>query len=96
MMTACACSTAHVPPPAVTQAAIPARLLVHPTEAPEVPRTVDPVTGKTSITGGQATMGIALLYDYAGALKGQLDSLINAVVARDGAPPPKKKRHRLF
>jgi hypothetical protein len=54
------------------------------------------VTGKTSITGGQATMGIALLYDYAGALKGQLDSLINAVVARDGAPPPKKKRHRLF
>lgn len=48
------------------------------------------------MTGGDATTSMTELYDYIGAIKGQLDGLINAVISRDQPPPPKKKRHKLF
>jgi hypothetical protein len=80
-------------PPTATQASIPAHLLVKPGPAPAIPRTTDPKTGEQKIDGAQVVTGVASLYDYVGAIKGQLDALIDAVAARD-APPPAKTRKR--
>lgn len=74
---------------------MPAHLLVHPSDPPKVQRTTDPATSKTSMTGGEATVSMTDLYAYIGTIKSQLDGLIDAVVARDVARPP-KKRHKLF
>jgi hypothetical protein len=58
-----------------------------------VETTVDPATHRETVSGEQALTGFAALYDYIGGVVGQLNSLIDAVQARDAAPPPKKKRH---
>lgn len=47
------------------------------------------------MTGGNAMVSMTDLYAYIGALKGQLDGLIDAVVAKDAAPAPKRK-HKFF
>lgn len=64
-----------------------------PEAVPEIPRTTNPATGKPTIDGGKAVIGILSLYDYAGAIKGQLEALIDSVVARDA--PPEKPRRKL-
>lgn len=68
---------------------------MHPQDPPKVQRSTN-AAGKVVMTGGDATTSMTELYDYIGAIKGQLDGLINAVISRDQPPPPKKKRHKLF
>ena len=92
MLTVSACSTGPKISPADMQATIPAHLLVHPQNPPKVQRTTDPKTGAASMNGGDATVSINDLYAYIGGLKGQLDALIDEVVARDAPPAPKKHR----
>ena len=57
---------------------------------------VDPATGRETISGEQAISGFAILYDYIGSVRGQLNALIAAERARQWAeePEPKKKRRR--
>jgi hypothetical protein len=68
---------------------------VKPGPAPEIERSPDPATGQPTVSGEQAITGFAALYDYIGAVLGQLNSLIDAEKARE-APPPAKKKRRLF
>lgn len=68
---------------------------MHPLSPPKVQRTTDAKSGAESMTGKDATGSLTQLYDYVGALKAQLDALIDAVTARDAPPPPKKRRFHL-
>lgn len=90
-----ACSTGPRISPADMAPPIPGHLLVHPQDPPRVQRSTDPKTGAASMNGAEAIGSIEGLYDYVGALKTQLDGLIDAVAARD-APPPAKRKRRLF
>lgn len=94
-LTLMACAGGPSLSPADTTPPIPGHLLVHPQDPPKVQRTTDPATGKASMTGGDATQSMTGLYDYIGAIKGQLDSLIDAVLARDSKPVPKKRGFHL-
>lgn len=58
-------------------------------DVPQIPRTVDPKTGKATISGADALAGASALYDFAGDVLGQLNALIDAVTAREGEGQPK-------
>lgn len=65
---------------------------------PTIQRSVNPQTKQPEISGADALTGINSLYDYIGELRGQLNSLIDAVQTREEPPPPepKKRRFKIF
>ncbi len=77
-MAAGASSSGRAPPPIMT---LPADLLQPPPELPSIPVTQSE-DGKRRIDGRQALIGIAGLYDVAGAIRSQLIALIAAEQAR--------------
>jgi hypothetical protein len=75
MTQACATSTGSFPP----QTEIPEDLLARPAKIPDVLRTVDPKTGKSTMTGEQCLVSLGGILDAAGSNAGQLRGLITAV-----------------